>query len=290
MVKVGIYKNEYKSVGLEAVSRAILGRGKYKGYSGKDFDNLPTLQDKRNYVLEDSQLVYKILQHNDFEVLRLMSEISKLTGVNEHVCNGGVSTLWTRILDDIILREISKINDLDAELKEDRILLERYYNRDYNQSPPLRVEDEVSQKLEHEESEDKELLDEKTESKRELWQKNKDINFEGGKVIEPARDEHRNVIVLDVASLYPTVIINYNISFDTIFCDCCKDDPLARVPKEVIDTKDYWICRKRQGVLTKRMNYFTQERLRQKDLGSDIGSQGLQDMESSATNISNISI
>ncbi|MGA9155048.1 MAG: DNA polymerase domain-containing protein, partial [Candidatus Nitrosopolaris sp.] len=277
MVKVGIYKNEYKSVGLEAVSRAILGRGKYKGYSGKDFDNLPTLQDKRNYVLEDSQLVYEILQHNDFEILRLMSEISKLTGINiEHVCNGGVSTLWTRILDDIILREISKINDLDAELKEDRILLlERYYNRDYNQSPPLQVEDEVSHILEHEGSEDKELLDEKTESKRELRQKNKDINFEGGKVIEPTRGEHRNVIVLDVASLYPTVIINYNISFDTIFCDCCKDDPLARVPKEVIDTKDYWICRKRQGVFTERMKYFTQERLRQKDLGNDIGSQGL---------------
>jgi hypothetical protein len=57
IVKVGIYKDKYKSVGLDMVSRAILGRGKYKGYSGKDFDNLPTLQDKRNYVLEDSRLV-----------------------------------------------------------------------------------------------------------------------------------------------------------------------------------------------------------------------------------------
>ena len=65
-----------------------------------------------------------------------MSEISRLTGVNiEHVCNGGVSTLWTRILDDIVLKEISKISELDAEQKEDRILLlERYYNRDYYQS------------------------------------------------------------------------------------------------------------------------------------------------------------
>ena len=71
------------------------------------------------------------------------------------------------------------------------------------------------------------------------------------------------------------MIINYNISFDTIFCDCCKDDPSARVPKEVIDAKDYWICRKRQGVFTERMRYFTQERLRQKDLGNDVGNQGL---------------
>jgi DNA polymerase elongation subunit (family B) len=71
------------------------------------------------------------------------------------------------------------------------------------------------------------------------------------------------------------VIINYNISFDTIFCHCCKDDPLARVPKEVIDTKDYWICRMQQGVFTDRMKYFTQERLRQKDLRNDLGNQGL---------------
>ena len=71
------------------------------------------------------------------------------------------------------------------------------------------------------------------------------------------------------------MIINYNISFDTIFCDCCKDDPSARVPREVIDAKDYWICSKRQGVFTERMRYFTQERLRQKDLGNDVGSQGL---------------
>ena len=268
MVKVGIYKNKYKSVGLDMVSRAILGRGKYKGYSGKDFDNLPTLQDKRNYVLEDSQLVCEILQHNDFEILRLMSEISRLTGVNiEHVCNGGVSTLWTRILDDVVLKEISTARELNVEKKQDRnLLLERYYNRGYSQSPALQVEDEVCRILEDEESEDEELLDEKTESKGELLkQKNKDIKFEGGKVIEPTRGEHKNVTVLDVASLYPTVIINYNISFDTIFCDCCKDDPSARVPKEVIDAKDYWICRKRQGVFTERMRYFTQERLRQKD-------------------------
>lgn len=278
MVKVGIYKNKYKSVGLDMVSRAILGRGKYKGYSGKDFDNLPTLQDKRKYVLEDSQLVYEILQHNDFEILRLMSEISRLTGVNiEHVCNGGVSTLWTRILDDIVLKEISTARELNVEKKQDRnLLLERYYNRGYSQSPALQVQDEVCRILEDEESEDEELLDEKTESKGELLrQKNKDIKFEGGKVIEPMRGEHKNVTVLDVASLYPTMIINYNISFDTIFCDCCKDDPSARVPKEVIDAKDYWICRKRQGVFTERMRYFTQERLRQKDLGNDVGSQGL---------------
>lgn len=136
------------------------------------------------------------------------------------------------------------------------------------------------------------MFDEKTESKdKPLRQKNKDVKFEGGKVMEPTRGEHRNVLVLDVASLYPTVIINHNISFDTIFCHCCKGDPLARLPKEIIDVKDYWICRKQQGVFTERMNYFTKERLRRKKLGNDIGSQGLMlDMGYLATSISNILI
>ena len=71
------------------------------------------------------------------------------------------------------------------------------------------------------------------------------------------------------------MVTNYNISFDTVFCDCCKDDPLAHVSKEIIDVKDYWICKKQQGVFTERMLYFTQERLKQKKLGNEIESQGL---------------
>ena len=51
MIK-GIYKNTYKGLGFDAVSRAVIGRGKHKGYSGKDFNSLPTLEDKRSYVLD----------------------------------------------------------------------------------------------------------------------------------------------------------------------------------------------------------------------------------------------
>ena len=51
---------------------------------------------------------------------------------------------------------------------------------------------------------------------------------------------------------------------------------LARIPKEVIDVKkDYWICKKQQGIFTERMSYFTKERLKQKQLGNEIDSQGL---------------
>ena len=99
-------------------------------------------------------------------------------------------------------------------------MLQSYYNRSYrSQLSVLKVEGEEEIDVEHEkESEDGEPLDEKIESKHKpLRQKDKDIKFEGGKVIEPTRGEHRNVIVLDVASLYPTVIINHNMSLILYF-------------------------------------------------------------------------
>jgi hypothetical protein len=112
MVKTTIYKNKYKSsMSLDTVTKAIVGRGKYKGYSGLDFEQLPTLEEKRRYVLEDSQLVFDMLQHNDFEILRLMDAIATLTRLSfETVCRTGVAKMWTKILDDRITREINLLS------------------------------------------------------------------------------------------------------------------------------------------------------------------------------------
>jgi DNA polymerase elongation subunit (family B) len=71
------------------------------------------------------------------------------------------------------------------------------------------------------------------------------------------------------------MIINYNISFDTVNCSCCKDDLSACVPKEVSSVKDYWICRKVKGIFTELMENFTSERLRQQKIGNETQSQGL---------------
>src|SRR5215204_2674400 len=280
MVKVSIYKNKYTGMALDMVSKAIIDRGKYKEYSGKDFDSLPTLEDKRNYVLEDSQLVFDILYHNNYEIIKLMSSIANLTGVSfETVCNGGVSKLWTRILDDIILKELERLASI-AQINSPRyLLLKEYYDRQTYQKYVFQEENEVYQLLlddnVNEEEEENEDDNSSSSSEEKQQQIEKHIKFEGGKVIEPIRGEHRNVIVFDVASLYPKMIINYNISFDTVHCDCCKDNPLARVPKEVTNVKDYWICKMQQGIFTERMLHFTKERLEQKQLGNVIYSQGL---------------
>jgi DNA polymerase elongation subunit (family B) len=77
--------------------------------------------------------------------------------------------------------------------------------------------------------------------------------------------------------MYPSIVINNNISFDTLNCICCKYDPQAEISQATIDVinqhlqenqidrrvSKYWICRKRKGafpiileqVLSDRDNY-----------------------------------
>ena len=60
--------------------------------------------------------------------------------------------------------------------------------------------------------------------------------YTGGYVLEPTKGYYRQpVYVLDVKSLYPTMMINNNISFDTVNCNCCKDDPEAQVSSEIMN-------------------------------------------------------
>jgi DNA polymerase elongation subunit (family B) len=71
------------------------------------------------------------------------------------------------------------------------------------------------------------------ESKQRILQKK---SYTGGYVLEPTKGYYQQpVYVLDVKSLYPTMMINHNISFDTVNCDCCKDDPVAKVSSEIMD-------------------------------------------------------
>ena len=53
----------------------------------------------------------------------------------------------------------------------------------------------------------------------------------------PLIGDYKNqlVYILDVKSLYPTMMIINNISFETVNCDCCKDKLEARVATEIMD-------------------------------------------------------
>ncbi len=98
--------------------------------------------------------------------------------------------------------------------------------------------------------------------------------YQGGLVLDPKRGLYRILKVVDVVSLYPSVAILYNISFDTVNCPCCINREDAKVPVDVID-KGYWICKQREGAFPKKLRQFEEERIRQKQLGNEEKQLGL---------------
>lgn len=101
------------------------------------------------------------------------------------------------------------------------------------------------------------------------------VNFEesykGGNIFEPEPNYYKNIKVVDVASLYPSVIINYNLSPDTINCSCCHDNKFS---KEIIN-KDYWFCTQNTGKYSGKMTEWRKLRLKYKKEGNEIMSTGL---------------
>ncbi len=69
------------------------------------------------------------------------------------------------------------------------------------------------------------------------------VSDRGGLILDPAVGIHEDVIELDYASLYPNVMLKFNISPETMLCNCCINSPI-QVPQ-----LGYNICVKRIGLL-----------------------------------------
>jgi DNA polymerase elongation subunit (family B) len=123
--------------------------------------------------------------------------------------------------------------------------------------------------------------------------------YQGALVFDPEHGQtvgdYRNIYSVDFASLYPNCIIHANLSPETICCECCKDNPEARLPVEIMedinswvatDEKSldqvsennkhlgkqtthawriwYWICRKHRGLLPSILEAYVKERMKYK--------------------------
>jgi DNA polymerase, archaea type len=73
----------------------------------------------------------------------------------------------------------------------------------------------------------------------------KEKKYRGGLVVEPTLGIHFNVIVVDFASLYPSIIKVHNLSYETVNCThpTCKNNP-----KQRIDGTSHWICKEKRGI------------------------------------------
>ena len=70
----------------------------------------------------------------------------------------------------------------------------------------------------------------------------KDKKYRGGLVVEPKEGIHFNVVVMDFASLYPSIIKVRNLSYETVRCshEECK--------KNTIPQTNHWACSKKNGM------------------------------------------
>jgi len=73
--------------------------------------------------------------------------------------------------------------------------------------------------------------------------KRRKATYIGGFVKEPLAGLHENIAVLDFRSLYPSLIISFNISPETLNCACCKENGY-KVPE-----LDYCFCKEKEGFI-----------------------------------------
>jgi DNA adenine methylase Dam len=233
MVMSTIFKGRYRTLRLEEVAQAILGKGKFGNnalggsrITGANVGSMP-IDTQKSYVLQDAQLVMDLLKVNNGQVIALMQAIAELTGLSlERVCHTSISKWWTKVFDDMGCVPVP--TQLDSERSDAR--------------------DAAA-----------------TSS----------FDYEGGLVMEPKPGVYYNVKNVDAESLYPSLIIFYNLSPDTINCSCCANREDARVPAEVIPGRSYWICKQREGAFPKKEREFKAERIRQKHLGNEAKQLGL---------------
>lgn len=73
--------------------------------------------------------------------------------------------------------------------------------------------------------------------------KRRQATYIGGFVKEPLAGLHENIAVLDFRSLYPSLIVSFNISPETLNCACCEGDG-HKVPGF-----NYHFCKKKEGFI-----------------------------------------
>jgi DNA polymerase elongation subunit (family B) len=70
------------------------------------------------------------------------------------------------------------------------------------------------------------------------------VSDRGGLILDPIVGLHEDIIELDFASLYPNIMLKYNISPETMLCSCCRTVPYYIVPQ-----LGYHTCSRQKGLL-----------------------------------------
>ncbi len=94
----------------------------------------------------------------------------------------------------------------------------------------------------------------------------------GGFVYEPKVGIHDRTGEVDFSSMYPSLMVNNNISAETVLCKCCPDSH-RRIPE-----LNYNICEKRTGIVPKALKLVVDKRLQYKQLRDEVMNPKLKEM------------
>jgi DNA polymerase-2 len=97
---------------------------------------------------------------------------------------------------------------------------------------------------------------------RENYMSGRHLNIadRGGLILDAKPEIYWNVGEIDFKSLYPMLMYRYNISGETINCECCRDDGV-KIPE-----LGYSICRRWRGVVPRAIELPLEKRLQYKKL------------------------
>ena len=81
-------------------------------------------------------------------------------------------------------------------------------------------------------------------------------SFQGAYVVPPIPGIHFNVVVMDFASLYPSIIKEYNLSYETVLCPHkdCHDNFVKGIP--------YHVCTHKMGIFAYVVGFFRDIRVK----------------------------
>jgi DNA polymerase elongation subunit (family B) len=91
IVKASIFKNKYRSLKLDEVSKSLLGKGKLSDIDGENV-HAKSVEEQKQYVLRDAELVMELSKVNNGKILELIVSITELTGLDlQEVCHSSIS-------------------------------------------------------------------------------------------------------------------------------------------------------------------------------------------------------
>ena len=293
-----IFKNKYKSLRLQEISTALLGYGRLGNESGSAILRMPINQ-RKAYCLHDAHLVAELVRVNNGNLLKVMDVIACHTGLSlAEVCEKGMTGIWTKILNEAVCRKADLVGYYGLPLVIRRLYSKSHKDFDYSQiEEDIEVpEEDLNEDVDTEANlyhDNASFLDGVRTTYQDYYSKSESQGirarksykkYRGAIVPEASRGIHRDVSVFDVTSLYPTIIIKYNLSPETINCSCCKDDSKVNwhITSDISDECQYasndggyWICQRKKGLFAKILDTLTKERIKYKQNGLEIESQAI---------------